>query len=928
MKKWITGLYIFVFLMTFAVGQDWEVVKYQDDPGASCIEFIDASTGFLLTGDDELWKTTDAGDTWTVLDTLTNAYEVRFANATVGYANAKAGYVYKTTDGGNNWSMIGDTAQIKINLESMWVLDADNVFFGGSGGYFAKTNDGGANFYLNQSANFNGKDLDDIAFATADVGVAINNSIGALTFYTADGGVNWTQVEIASIMPPGIASARIYSIAAAGTGSFLIGGYNYMKFLSTDGGQNYALTGSIEYGFPRTTEVQALDANTFFAAGTDGMIEKTLDGGTNWTAVKPPHGQGHGTNDMYFVDANVGFATADNGQWFKTSDGGENWVPMNDWPAVGLWGLAAPSDDKIIVGGVFGGEMTVTTDRGTTWSYPDNTLTGSVESFYAIKFADENIGYAAGNGGEVFKTTDGGTNWTLVENSFYTNAVNINSMAIIGADTLFIGGASGAFAYSYDGGANWSELLDFGVKAIYSIYALSGDKVILAAVSGYWWIYEISTATLTEKILGAGNFRDIEVRNDVMIVGSVGNIYRTTISEYDTLYSVYTHTETATDEFYDVEFITDSLVYAVGEDGIVMKSKDAGLSWTQDYLFPYAENLQACVFRNNYLWAVGGNGLIVKLDLTPDYELPIVEAATDGTFDLKWTINETAGAGSLAIVDSTGSAWGSHVIAYTDQGYTGIAHVDYAVFSDITISADIYLVGPADASAPLYAGITIRTEHSPLSYYRFIYRNSSSSDNGQLKLQGYDGAAWHISKAWNPGVDFTALETGWHNLKITVVGNDFYAFVDGELLPGCPLQDEAPFLTEGYPGVYVYNSTANTVMFDNFTVTEPEEIPEVGVGTEGLLPKTYALHQNYPNPFNPTTTIAFDMPQAGAVKVIVYNMVGQQVRTLVNDYVAAGTNYIIWDARDNYGRNLSSGVYLYQLVTDEKTITKRMVLLK
>ncbi|MFH1852614.1 MAG: T9SS type A sorting domain-containing protein, partial [Candidatus Neomarinimicrobiota bacterium] len=75
-------------------------------------------------------------------------------------------------------------------------------------------------------------------------------------------------------------------------------------------------------------------------------------------------------------------------------------------------------------------------------------------------------------------------------------------------------------------------------------------------------------------------------------------------------------------------------------------------------------------------------------------------------------------------------------------------------------------------------------------------------------------------------------------------------------------------------------------------------------------------------------TIAFDMPQAGSVKVIVYNMVGQQVRTLVNDYVSAGTNYIVWDARDNFGRNLSSGVYLYQLVTDEKTITKRMVLLK
>ena len=205
--------------------------------------------------------------------------------------------------------------------------------------------------------------------------------------------------------------------------------------------------------------------------------------------------------------------------------------------------------------------------------------------------------------------------------------------------------------------------------------------------------------------------------------------------------------------------------------------------------------------------------------------LPIVEAATDGTFDLDWTQNVAGLPGSLSIVDSTASDWGSHVVAFTDSGYTGIAHVNDAVFQDYTISADVYLIGPADAEAPLYAGIAIKTDHTDLSYYRFIYRNSSSSDNGQLKLQGYDGASWHISAAWSPGVAFDTLETGWHNMKITIVGNDFYVFIDGKVLPGCPYHDDAPFLTEGYPGIYKYNAGVSTILFDNFSVTEPEATP-------------------------------------------------------------------------------------------------------
>lgn len=210
------------------------------------------------------------------------------------------------------------------------------------------------------------------------------------------------------------------------------------------------------------------------------------------------------------------------------------------------------------------------------------------------------------------------------------------------------------------------------------------------------------------------------------------------------------------------------------------------------------------------------------VDLTPvGPQLPLVEAATDGTLDQEWLFNTAADDSYIEVADSTSSAWGSHVVRFTDDTYTGLTYVKDALFENYTIEADIYIVGEADPSFPLYTGIGIKMDTEELVYYRFVFRNSTASSHGQLRLQGYDGASWHISQYWNAGVDFEPLETGWHNFKVTVEGNNFWAFIDGELLPGCPYNDADPFLTEGYPGIYKYNDGFGEVLFDNFMVTEP-----------------------------------------------------------------------------------------------------------
>ena len=94
------------------------------------------------------------------------------------------------------------------------------------------------------------------------------------------------------------------------------------------------------------------------------------------------------------------------------------------------------------------------------------------------------------------------------------------------------------------------------------------------------------------------------------------------------------------------------------------------------------------------------------------------------------------------------------------------------------------------------------------------------------------------------------------------------------------------------------------------------------------VPTKFALGNNYPNPFNPTTTIRYAIPEHSKVKLVIYNSLGQKVRTLIDRSVTAGNYSAIWDGTSDAGLSLASGVYFYRLKMDSKKITKKMLLVK
>ncbi|MCK4640437.1 MAG: T9SS type A sorting domain-containing protein, partial [Candidatus Marinimicrobia bacterium] len=104
--------------------------------------------------------------------------------------------------------------------------------------------------------------------------------------------------------------------------------------------------------------------------------------------------------------------------------------------------------------------------------------------------------------------------------------------------------------------------------------------------------------------------------------------------------------------------------------------------------------------------------------------------------------------------------------------------------------------------------------------------------------------------------------------------------------------------------------------------------PVLGVEKINTMPKAYALNQNYPNPFNPTTSIAYSIPENAHVKLTIYNMLGQQIRTLVDNRQTAHSYRATWDATDSFGNSVPSGIYFYTIEANNYFATKKMVLLK
>jgi flagellar hook assembly protein FlgD len=96
----------------------------------------------------------------------------------------------------------------------------------------------------------------------------------------------------------------------------------------------------------------------------------------------------------------------------------------------------------------------------------------------------------------------------------------------------------------------------------------------------------------------------------------------------------------------------------------------------------------------------------------------------------------------------------------------------------------------------------------------------------------------------------------------------------------------------------------------------------------GELVKSFTLFQNYPNPFNPSTVISWQLAVGSEVELNIFNLLGQEVRTLVDKRQEAGYHSVRWDGNDNQGNPVASGIYLYRIKTGEFVSVRQMLMMK
>ena len=143
------------------------------------------------------------------------------------------------------------------------------------------------------------------------------------------------------------------------------------------------------------------------------------------------------------------------------------------------------------------------------------------------------------------------------------------------------------------------------------------------------------------------------------------------------------------------------------------------------------------------------------------------------------------------------------------------------------------------------------------------------------------------------------------------------------------VNNNIPYTGSYHPSISASHDSVYVIWYDNrdgnyevyFKYNPDVSIAVQNISTE--IPKEYSLTQNYPNPFNPSTNVKFSIVNAGDVKLVVYDVQGREVQTLVNESLKPGTYEVSFD-----GSSLTSGVYFYRLITDGFTETKKMLLLK
>jgi photosystem II stability/assembly factor-like uncharacterized protein len=758
-----------------------------------------------------------------------------------------------------------------------------------------------------------GNQLNDIGFFNSTDGIAIGN-YGTL-LKTTNAGVSWEHYFLEA--PKNLTSLDIVDANTA-----FIAGDNGLVLKSTNAGSSW-ITLNTQCD-TNLTGIKFYDQNNGYAVGFFGTIIKTTNGGSSWTK----NAFYYHNKDVDIIDSNNVFVVGDANTVIRTTNAGVNWFSVILSPSTECASITfTNSTTGYIVGGYYSnGRVYRTTDAGENWTniYSDSSL-----GLLGVFFKDANTGFSVGYNGTIRKTTDAGNSWTTV--SVDTKA-DLFDGYFINSNMGFIIGSGGKILRTSDGGDNWSEISQGNENFLYDIDIVNHNLAI--AVGHYGTILKSTDGGITwqdKSITLASNpaIYDVEMLSASygLAVDWNGNIHITndggdTWNSYSgfTFYSLnrldfvdnnigyaagsfgklgkttdagltWTPLNAGnTESYFGIDFINSQTGYMCGSSGLIYKTTDAGNSWTSyNTNFPY--------YLRDISFSDSLNGVVVG-----DFSVIYKTSNGGSTWDSVYSVPFGATLQSLKRISSNviyACGDSGKVLYSLDRGNSWNkqqSNTDNFLFGFAQIDTTLYIVGEA--------GTIIKFSNSiiPVELSSF----SANVDNENDVTLNWCTATETNNHAFQIERRKTQKEksTDWNKIGLingygTTTEPQTYSFVDKNLEAGH------------------YQYRLKQIDFDG--TNKYSNIVEVEIGT----PIKFSLEQNFPNPFNPTTKISWQSPIEGNQTLKVYDVLGNEVATLVNEYRQAGEYDIDFNASQ-----LASGVYFYKLQVSNFISTKKMTLIK
>ena len=703
-------------------------------------------------------------------------------------------------------------------------------------------------------------------------------------------------------------------------------------------------TGSSSY----LTSLYFIDVNTGYIGGNNGFLSKTTNGGANWTTLTSGISSGF-VRSIFFSDVNTGYICGDNGTIRKTTNGGVNWTSLSTGAAGTFYGLSG-AGSNLIVASNNDGKIYRSTDGGLNFSSQQIQATGLL----TVEMTSGNTGYTAGQGGGLYKTTDGGNSWSAV-NSFTTN--NIWDISFKNDNLGWFNAYYGTIRMTHDGGTNIIPNFGFnqnfeGISTINKMicYQCGLGGLIMKATDGgnHWYRQESGTTTGLNEIQminantgyivtssgnvlkttdGGGQPQFLKilrpVPNEMYRAGFTPVVIEWTSNNVQNVSIEYSTNNGSSWQFLSTSYPADSFKYtwntgySISGTNFRIRIKDVGSS-LQDTsgAFRIANNIVFLFKEPEALYLKFNKGS----NTTPNYAIPgygnpltYVDGHTlspGGMYD-----SALVGGGNSG---STYKVLDSASLYLPASGWT-IGFWVSNISLGTTPTNPVYLFGEPTSTFRIYYGGSggLGTTDTAI-----MVRKTGAAD---VRIPVVKGTTYYIHIAWDPassaikvyrfGTLFLSVP---QSTPYVVVGNGpvsigAYSTLSSSLSSGMKLDE-----------FRVYNRLlTSSEISQTYLATLPAYLT-VGIkNISSEIPDKFSLEQNYPNPFNSMTNVKFQIKNSGIVVLKVFDLLGREVRTLVNENKQPGTYQVSF-----YAEGLSSGIYFYKMTTDNFSDVKRMILIQ